>query len=108
METKLMELRDKGTCIPLLCIKPNAGYMGFFEKKVLWRYGYKGSHAVILLRYDSPSRGTHNDAFEWGDRTFQTAHQYVEEHWDDLKNGSLIDVRVILGETTKWCQSEFL
>lgn len=106
METKLFELRDEGTCIPLLCIKPNAGEVGWFENKVLWRYGYKGSHTVIVLSYADPARGASCDLYQWNDRTFLTAHAYVEKHWDKLKTGDVIDVSYILGETRKPKASE--
>jgi hypothetical protein len=107
METKLIELRDKGTCIPLLCIKPDDTLIPV-EKLVGWRYGYKHSTAIIVTNYENPSRGAHNDPFEWNDRTYYNAHKHIEENWGSLKTGDMVDVRVILGETDKPCQSEFL
>lgn len=107
METKLFELRDVGTFIPLLCVKPSATrYQCAFEQKMAWRYGYRDSRAVIVTHMSTPSRGCHNDPVEWGDRTFQTAHRYIEAHWDELKSGDLIDVRFILGESITPCESE--
>lgn len=119
METKLFELRDHGTFIPLLCIKPTWPVLhrsacddspctcgASFEEKMAWRYGYKGSQAVIVTHMSEPGRGCHNDPFEWGDRTFQAAHQHIEKNWSILKSGDLIDVRVILGETDQPCASE--
>lgn len=119
METKLFELRDVGTFIPLLCVKPKWPTLhrspcddspctcgATFEAKMAWRYGYRDSRAVIVTHMSDPNRGCKVDPYEWGDRTFQTAHLYIEEHWDELKSGALIDVRVILGETTEPCESE--
>lgn len=110
METKLFELRDRGTFIPLLCIKPQAsedfyGPMSF-TAKMAWRYGYKNARAVIVTHMGEPRRGCCSDPYDWGDRTFQTAHRHIEEHWDELKSGDLIDVRVLLGETDTPCESE--
>lgn len=98
METKLFELRDRATFIPLLCVKPGAGGGAPFEAKMAWRFGYRDSRAVIVTHMSAPSRGCHVDPYDWGDRTFQVAHCYVEEHWDTLKSGDLIDVEFILGE----------
>lgn len=129
METKLFELRDHGTFIPLLCIKPQfptphrspcvwadphrevgmpakCTCGASFEEKMAWRYGYRGSRAVIVTHMSEPGRGCKVDPHEWGDRTFQTAHCYIEEHWDELHSGDLIDVRVIIGETDQPCASE--
>lgn len=129
METKLFELRDRMTFIPLLCIKPQAivahrspcawadpyREVGLptkctcgasFEAKMAWRYGFKDARAVIVMHMGEPRRGCNFDPYDWNDRTFQTAHLHIEEHWDQLKSGDLIDVRVILGETDKPCASE--
>lgn len=97
MEAKLFELRDKGTCIPLLCIKPGVN-ADPFEAKVAWRYGYKDSYAVIVMHMATPER-CKVDPYEWGDRTFHVAHLHIEVNWEKLKTGDLIDVRVLLGET---------
>ena len=108
MEVKLIELRDTGTCIPLLCIKPSVTTVPV-EMLCGRRYGYpEGSTAIIVTNYENPSRGAHVDYFEWDDRTYFNAHSHIEKHWDSLKSGDLVDVRVILGETDKPCQSEFL
>lgn len=110
MEVKLFELRDDGTFIPLLCIKPQG--VGQHEiphpfiEKMAWRYGYRGARSVIVLHMGVPERGCHSDPYAWGDRTFRAAHHHVESLWDELKTGDLIDVRVVLGETTEPCKSE--
>lgn len=106
METKLFELRDEGTFIPLLCIKPGSPTVHEFESKMAWRYGYKDSRAIIVLHMSVPTRGCNVDPYEWGDRTFQTAHLHIEKNWDKLRTGDLIDVRVLLGETDTPCESE--
>ena len=105
MELKLFELRDHGTFIPLLCIKPDSPGTPF-EEKMAWRYGYKNSRAIIVTHMSVPDRGCNNDWSAWGDRTFAVAHRHIEEHWDTLKTGDLIDVRVLLGEAEKPCESE--
>jgi hypothetical protein len=124
METKLFELRDVGTFIPLLCVKPEAERPHAsdcklhqdqtddcscgvaFENKMAWRYGYRDSGSVIVTHMSVPDRGCQNDPHAWGDRTFQVAHDYIRKHWDELKSGALIDVRFILGESITPCESE--
>jgi hypothetical protein len=41
------------------------------------------------------------DAYHWGDRTMQTAHIYIDEHFAELNDGDVIDVEFILGESTE-------
>lgn len=106
MEVKLFELRDHGTFIPLLCIKPSYDVLDSFVARMVWRYGYKDSRAVIVLHMGSPERGCQSDPYGWNDRTFTTAHAHVEANWESLKTGDLLDVRVILGEATEPCESE--
>lgn len=111
METKLFELRDRGTFIPLLCVKPDAGEDYFlhprpFTARMAWCYGYKHSRAVIVTHMSEPSRGCHNNPHAWHDRTFHHGHLYVEDHWEELKTGDVIDVEFILGETKQPKESE--
>lgn len=105
MEIKLFELRDRATFIPLLCIKPQSSEHPFIQK-MAWRYGFKDSRAVIVTSLSCPNRGCHSDPYDWGDRTYAAAHLHVEKNWDTLKTGDLIDVRVLLGEAEKPCESE--
>ena len=46
------------------------------------------------------------DFSDWGNRTRQRAHHYIEEHWDELKSGDVVDVEYILGETSQPKRSE--
>lgn len=40
------------------------------------------------------------DPYAWGDRTWTVAHVFIEANWDNLKDGDVIDVEHILGEST--------
>jgi hypothetical protein len=119
METKLFELRDRGTFIPLLCIKPGAEALhktgcddspctcgAAFIAKMAWRYGYKDNPAIIVVHMGNPDRGAHSDPYAWSDRTFQTAHQWIKRHWDEIQSGHVVDVEFILGETLEPKASE--
>lgn len=115
MNTKLIEIRDHGTCFVALCTKlwPGATVFDYHslepsERKLrmLWRYGYKESRAVIFTHIGEPSR-TQVDPYAWKDRTLHVAHNHIEEHWDEIPDGGLVDVRVVLGEATEPAESEF-
>ena len=44
----------------------------------------------------------------WGSvwRTMPTAHYWIIEHFDEIQDGAVVDVRVILGETTEPAPAE--
>jgi hypothetical protein len=96
MISKVFELRDRMTFIPILVTllkthDENARYL-------LRRSGY--GHDDDFVMVTRLGGGTsHYANYYWNDRTFQTAHKYIQENWDSLKNGDVIDVEYILGET---------
>lgn len=95
MKTKVLEIRDEGTCIPALAIQMVAA--NEIEDKYLWRCGYpRGSHGIVLMHLGDQRASS--DAYWWGNRTMQAAHLYIEEHWPELEDGDVVDVRVALGE----------
>jgi hypothetical protein len=109
MEVKLLELRDAGTFIPLLCIN-----LGNADDKAAYylmrRCGYpldgRPNIAITHLSCDIRAGGITNDPHQWGGRTYPVGHDYIIDHWHELKNGSVIDVRFILCETPEPCLSE--
>ena len=70
------------------------------QRYLLRRCGYPcdGRPNVILTKLCGEGKAT-NDCYEWGDRTYATAHRYIIEHWDELRDGDVVDVSFILGET---------
>jgi hypothetical protein len=109
MEVKLLELRDHGTFIPLLCINM-AHADDAAQRYLMRRVGYpldgRPNIAICHLRcgYDRIT----NDPYQHqgAARTYPVAHHWIIDHWDELKNGSVVDVRFILGETPEPCLSE--
>ena len=98
METKLLEIRDSMTMIIALCINMNP--TNEYQRKALRRYGYPcDGKPNIMLTHASGNRNANNDPYFWSDRTFSTAHHYIIEHWNDLKEGDVVDVEFILKET---------
>ena len=54
------------------------------------------------------NRNATYDPFAWGSdtRTYQVAHQYIIDHFDELESGAVVDVEFILKETTEPKKSE--
>lgn len=106
MKTKVLEIRDAGTFIPALAIdmnpEPHIGAAPTAEMYLLRRCGYACDCGpnVLLTRLDGNGQAT-NDPYGWkGDtRTFPVAHNWIIEHWSELKDGDVVDVQFILGET---------
>lgn len=116
MLTKMFELRDKSTFIPILCtalwprLDPQSvNHVSIIaETYLLRRLGYDMSSAErkpILLCALTKDKCV-VDPYEWNDRTFQTAHLYITKNWPSLISGQVIDVEFILGETSMSKPSE--
>lgn len=98
MEVKCLEIRDEGTFIPVICIRPVPENEG--QRYLLRRDGYRGdSTEQCIIMIDVQCRGVAYDPYDWKDRRSKGhAHNYITEHWDELKDGDVIDVQFILGE----------
>lgn len=105
MKAKALEIRDEGTFIPALAVDMQADNEG--QRYLLRRCGYSldGRPNVILTRLDGNGKAT-NDPHEGGGRTYPVAHNYIIEHWEELRDGDVVDVSFILGETTEKKLSE--
>ena len=98
MRTLILELRDRATFIPIVAIDMNPS--SEVQRYLLRRAGYACDNVpiIMLLRADSGGK-SHYDPYVWGDRTFHVAHLYVQENWETLKDGDVIDVEYILKES---------
>lgn len=105
METKLIELRDRGIfSIPAIAISTMSEDSR--EHWLLRRAGYAPHSTRILFGRIDGSDRLECYPYAWGDRTFAAAHAWIEEHWADIRSGDVVDVRYILGETPQPCDSE--
>lgn len=100
LETKFFEIRDTGTFIPAVGIKMDYKGKSPQECFLLKTSGYGHDNPLIMLVLIEIN-ACHYDCYEWGDRTRQIAHKYIQENFDSLESGSVIDVEFILGETLK-------
>jgi hypothetical protein len=119
IEAKLLEIRDKGTCILALAMRMQAStaFTGMGPSAIEhwflhYRSGYPQDGSSIMLMCLSDGRAT-NDPYSWPDRgmgmrTMGTAHDWIIDHYDELSDGDVVDVQVILGETTESKVSERL
>ncbi len=99
LDTKLLEVRDSGTFIPIIAVELNG------DDHYLLRHAGYGRRRYIsianLISIANINKGPLTyDAYGHGSsRTMPEAHKYIIENWDDLKNGDVIDVEFILGIT---------
>jgi len=99
MQTKIFELRDEGTCIPVLCIK--LASKNEAERYLLARTGYgrvpENHEQYVLMLPLAGGRGQYNcDPYEWvGNRTKKQCHHHITEHWDELESGQVVDYEFI-------------
>lgn len=112
MIVKAIEIRDRGTFIPAMAVKMVPTYRSQVEtitehdadRYLLCRAGYNFQDpCVVLCRMEASgvNRNATYDPFAWGGdaRTYQVAHNYIIEHFDELESGAVVDVEFILGET---------
>lgn len=101
IETKLFELRDSGTFIPMMGVALSCEEIWDHRKSqddwLIRRAGY-GDRCIMFGRLDGGKFSY--DCFSYGanDRTYSTPHRYVIDNWDTLKSGDVICVEFILGE----------
>jgi hypothetical protein len=108
MQTKVFEIRDVETFIPMLAIDINPDIDdGGSQRYLMRRSGYPcdGEPNVILTRLDGDGLAT-NAPYAWRGRTYLVAHNYILDHWHELSDGDVIDVEYILGETQTKKKSE--
>jgi len=108
IETKILELRDHGTFIPIIALRVRNERSGSQEDWLLGKCGWGPQQEGFYLfsaaddgRHFAISCGDpeylHMQSFP-ADRTFTTTFTYVSSHWDEFETGDVVDVRVILGE----------
>jgi len=103
MESKLFEIRDKNTFIVVLATMLDRGKVNAQSDYLLRRAGF-GDPLVQLTSF--VRHKSEYDPYDWGCRTYSTAHDYIQNNWYDLKSGDVVDVEFILGEKIDKKESE--
>lgn len=101
MESKLIEIRDRGTFIPAMAVQISAAD-GYLAR----RAGF-GTHPLVYLIHMEGERCAY-DPYTWPEspRTMRIAHEYIERHWDELSDGAVVDVEYALDESAEPKRSE--
>ena len=99
MQTKMIEIRDRMTCIAAMAIQTPTALSDDIECAFFRQAGFRFEFPeVILMRLDNQDASY--DPFHWtGSRTMREAHKFIQANWDSLENGSVVDVEFILGES---------
>lgn len=102
MRVKIFEVRDEGTHIQVFAISTEAAPGQEYGLK---RTGFSSGDAVILGYLDG-ERASSADPYFWGGRTMTAAHSYITQHFNEMRDGDVVDVRFLLGETAEPCRSD--
>src|SRR6266851_1243180 len=97
MQTKLLEIRDRATFIPVMA----TAFTGD-EHHLFRAAGYaRRQRYVMVVKLTGGHVAATYDPFQWNDlsRTMQEAHIFIENNWQAITDGQVIDVEFILGET---------
>jgi hypothetical protein len=104
MQTKLFEIRDRQTMIPVMATKMTPEDEP--QRYLLARAGYgrtreEQAKYVIVTKLAGDCFASNYDPYGWrdGGRTMNQAHIHISRNFDALETGSVIDVEFILGET---------
>jgi hypothetical protein len=103
MQAKIFEVRDSMTCIPVLVVELASAVSNNSERMLLRHAGYAaGDRCFMLVQIAGGGGKCSCDPYDFtGNRTLMTAFEYIQNHWDELEPGQVVDVQFILGETTQ-------
>lgn len=101
---KFFEVRDRATFIPVMAILAHTESGQEQRDWLLRRAGYVGRYVFIVRLTSSPE--VQYSQWDWNGRTMQAAASYIEDHFDELEDGAVVDVEFILGETDQPKRSE--
>ena len=95
LDTKVLEVRDSGTHIPVIAIRMLAknGVQAYYFR----RLGFPADGSTIgVIKMDDLDGNV--DPYAWPNRTMANAHHWIYDHFDELADGDVVDVEFILGE----------
>lgn len=104
--TKAFEIRDAATFIPVIATalrseRPEEAYL-------LGRAGFLTYNPPVVMVTRLNDFNSAHDPCDWMNRTMRVAHDYIDQHLDELETGAVIDVQFILGERSEPKASERL
>lgn len=99
IETKLFEVRDDMTFIPVMAVRFQSSDDA--ERYLLLAVGFALDLPypyVFLWRLAALDKRPTIYPAEWNCRSMTPAHKYIADNWDELTSGQVIDARVLRGE----------
>lgn len=111
MEVKLFEVRAPATCMPVMAIKLSASYEAYEAEAWLLRtsgYGataYSWTNYIFVFPIGREGRAV-TDPYKQDCEELHQAHLYIDEHFDELEPGAVIDTSFITGRTTEPVKSD--
>ncbi len=99
MESKFVEIRDAGTCVPALAIRIVGA-----DDWCARRAGFGDMPCVYLVML-ATERAKY-DPFSWDTFTMRDAHLWLVDHFDEHEDGAVLDVRFVRGDTSAPVQSD--
>ncbi len=104
MEVKILEVRDSGTFMPVMCVRLTS--TSEEERYLLARAGYGVDYMsqreyIQMINLAGGSGHSTCDPYAWPGpaTTLPEAHKHIIEHWDALESGDVVDIEYILGHT---------
>lgn len=109
MDTKTVEIRDRGTFIPAMATRLIP--VTEADRYLFGRAGYgivaaQQSTYVVLARIAGGTGFATCDPYDWDTNTMRAAHAWLIEHFDEIESGAVVDVEFITGKTDMPKRSE--
>lgn len=97
MKTKIIEIRDSATFIPVMATLMESE--NEVESWYLRKTGYGKDSGLVMITPLSGGKAEYSP-YDWDTmaRTYPVAHKYIQEHWNELESGDVVCVETILGE----------
>ncbi len=96
MTTKLFEVRDTHTFVPVMAVKftePMNNAERYLIRRTGWTYG-----DVTVTKLD----GHQPASYGW----WEQVKDYVAKEFDTLESGAVVDMRFVRGEVSEPCKSD--
>lgn len=96
MITKMFEIRDAGTLIPVIATLMASPYEA--EHFLIRRAGFNPESGHVFVGKIETCGGEY-DPFKWpsSSRTMTIAHDYIQKNFNRLESGDVVDVEFIMG-----------
>jgi hypothetical protein len=94
---KLFQIRDVATCIEVFAYSPRWHPDSYAANAILSKGADPEnlSKMVIVGRFSDGE--SHRGFMDWHTRTMQVAHKHINDNFENLPTGSVIDVEFLLG-----------